>query len=67
MTTKTKKIVTLIGWLAFIIIWNMLPAYNIVQYNGVLAIVVDVIIICVGVSIFTWIINPDFLNKKDKE
>ena len=67
MTTKTKKIVALIGWLAFIIIWNMLPAYDIVQYNFVLARVVDVIIVCVGASIFTWIINPDFLKKKDKE
>ncbi len=67
MTTKTKKIVALIGWLAFIIIWNMLPAYDIVQYNVVLARVVDVIIVCVGASIFTWIINPDFLKKKDKE
>jgi len=67
MTTKTKKIVALIGLLAFIIIWNMLPAYDIVQYNVVLARVVDVIIVCVGASIFTWIINPDFLKKKDKE
>ena len=67
MTTKTKKILALVCWLAFVIIWNMLPAYNIVQYNFVLARVVDVIIICVGVSILTWIINPDLLKKKNKE
>ena len=67
MTTKTKKILALVCWLAFVIIWNMLPAYDIVQYNMVLARVVDVIITCVGSLIFLWIINPDFLKKRNKE
>ena len=67
MSTKTKKILALVGWLAFVIIWNMLPAYNIVQYNYVLAKVVDVIITCVGSLIFLWIINPGILKKRNKE
>lgn len=67
MTTKTKKILTLIGWLAFVIVWNMLPAYNIVQYNFVLAKVVDVLIICIGTYILLWVFNLGLLKNRDKE
>jgi hypothetical protein len=67
MTTKTKKILTLIGWLAFVIVWNMLPAYNIVQYNFVLAKVVDVLIICIGTYILLWVFNFGLLKNRDKE
>ena len=63
MSTKTKKILALVCWLAFVIIWNMLPAY----YNFVLARVVDVIITCVGTVLFLWVINPDILKKRNKE
>ena len=67
MTTKTKKILTLVGWLAFVIVWNMLPAYNIVQYNFVLAKVVDVLIICIGTYILLWVFNLGLLKNRDKE
>jgi exosortase/archaeosortase len=67
MTTKTKKILALIGWLVFIIVWNMLPAYHIVEYNYVLSRVMDVLIVCIGTYILLWVFNPGMLKNKDKE
>lgn len=67
MTTKTKKILALLGWLSFVIIWSMLPAYNIVQYNIVLAKVVDVLIVCIGTYILLWVFNPGIIKNKEKE
>ena len=67
MSTKTKKIFALVGWLAFVIVWNILPAYNIVQYNFVLARVVNVLIICIGTYILLWVFNPGIIKNKEKE
>ena len=67
MSNKTKKIFALVGWLVFVIVWNMLPAYNIVQYNVVLARVVDVLIVCLGTYILLWVFKPGILKNKDKE
>ena len=67
MSNKAKKISALAGWLAFVIVWNMLPAYNIVQYNSVLARVVDVLIICVGAHLLLWVFNTGYLKNKNKE
>ena len=57
MSNKTKKILALVGWLVFVIVWNMLPAYNIVQYNIVLARVVNALIVCIGTYILLWVFN----------
>ena len=64
MTTKTKKILALLGWLSFVIIW---PTYNIVQYNIVLAKVVDVLIVCIGTYILLCVFNPGIIKNKEKE
>ena len=67
MSTKTKKILALVCWLAFVIGWSMLRAYNIIESCYVLDRMVDVAITCVGTVLFIWVINPDILKKKDKE
>ncbi len=67
MSPKTKKILALVCWLAAIIGWNTLRAYNIIESCYVLDRIVDVSITCVGTLLFIWVINPDLLKKKEKE
>ena len=67
MSTKTKKILAFVCWLAFVIGWQALHTYNIVGSCYVLDRIVDVAITCMGTLLFLWIVNPDLLKKKDKE
>jgi len=67
MTTKTKKILAVVCWLAFIIGWYSLHAYHVLEANFILDRLVDVIIICLGALILKWVINPDTFKKKNKE
>ena len=67
MSTKTKKILALVYWLAFVIGWSMLRAYNIIESCYVLERIVDVAITCTGTILFMWVINPDILKKRNKE
>ena len=67
MSTKNQKILAFVCWLAFIIGWSALRAYNIIESCYVLDRIVDVAITCVGTLLFMWVINPDLLKKKDKE
>ena len=67
MSTKTQKIQALVCWLAFVIGWSMLRAYNIIESCYVLERIVDVAITCTGTILFMWVINPDILKKRNKE
>ena len=67
MSTKTKKILALVCWLAFVIGWSMLRAYNIIESCYVFERIVDVAITCTGTILFMWVINPDILKKRNKE
>ena len=67
MSTKTKKILALVCWLAFVIGWSMLRAYNIIESCYVLERIVDVAITCTGTILFMWVINPYILKKRNKE
>ena len=67
MSTKTKKILALVCWLAFVIGWSMLRAYNIIESCYVLERIVDVAITCTGTILCMWVINPDILKKRNKE
>ena len=67
MSTKTKKILALVCWLAFVIGWSALRAYNIIESCYVLDRIVDVAITCTGTILFMWVINPDILKKRNKE
>ena len=52
MSTKTKKILALVCWLAFVIGWSALRAYSIIEYCYVLYRIVDVAITCVSTVLF---------------
>ena len=67
MTTKTKKILAVICWLAIVVIWNSLHAYHVLPANFIVDRLVDVIITCMGTLILMWVINPDFLKKKENK